>query len=256
MSISAFVEKGAEFKNLLALQKPLGLKFCQSLDEIPAKARRPIRDFKVHMAICQAVNLSRTFGYTFALTLEDMFCLPGAAVFGLCDFRYSFYPHHVKDEEAGRKLDVFFHEKNVLIPKGAFQALVISPLDRLLVEPDLILAYGSPAQISKVAKAIAWHGETITSTYAGGLGCSSYVTSFAEKRPLIKVAAGGEKVLAGTGEHEMDIVFPADRLDDVLEGLKGTQRMLPYPMVSTAFLSEPSVPEDYKITFRELEKEG
>lgn len=256
MAIETFVEKGMELKNLVCLQKPLGVKLCRSEEEIPAKARRPMRDFKVHLGICQAINLARSFGYTIGMTLEDMFCLPGAAVFGLTDFKYSFFPHHVKNEEAGQRLDPYFYEKNALLPKGVYKALVISPLERLLVEPDLIVVYGAPAQIAKIAKAVTWRGETVGSLFAGGLGCSTYVTAFVEKRTLIKVAAGGEKVMAGTDDHEIDIVFPAEQLGEVIDGLKGTQRMLPYPMICSTLLNEPAVPADYKITYRELEKTG
>jgi hypothetical protein len=50
----------------------------------------------------------------------------------------------------------------------------------------------------------------------------------------------------------MDIVFPANRLGDVLDGLKGTQRMLPYPSVVSTMMNEPGVPADYKITYKDL----
>lgn len=252
MSIATYIEMGTELKNFLSLQRPLGMKFCLSEEEIPPKAKRPLRDFNIHMGVCQAVNTARNFGYTVGMTLEDMFCLPGASVFGLMDFDYSFYPHHVKDETAGRKLDQFYHERNRLLPKDKYKAVVFSPLDRLMVEPDIIIVFGSPAQIAKISKAFTWHGETVSTLFAGGLGCSTYAAVFVEKKPLMKLAAGGEKIMAGTGEYEVDICFPAERLPDVLEGLKGTQRMLPYPMICTTLLNEPVVPEDYKITYREL----
>jgi hypothetical protein len=69
---------------------------------------------------------------------------------------------------------------------------------------------------------------------------------------MIKISSGGEKVLAGTNDNEMDIVFPANRLGDVLDGLKGTQRMLPYPSVVSTMMNEPTVPADYKITYKDL----
>ncbi|MEN6482575.1 MAG: hypothetical protein ABFD29_10440 [Anaerolineaceae bacterium] len=47
------------------------MKFCKSVDEIPAKARRPMRDFHYHMTICQAFLQARTAGSTIGLDLED-----------------------------------------------------------------------------------------------------------------------------------------------------------------------------------------
>jgi hypothetical protein len=58
-------------------------------------------------------------------------------------------------------------------------------------------------------------------------------------------------VLAGTNDYEMDIVFPADRLDDVLTGLKATQKVLPYPSVCTTLIHEPSVAAEYHITIQD-----
>jgi uncharacterized protein (DUF169 family) len=252
MEIARVMELGLELKNALSLQKPIGLKFCRSLDDIPAKAKRPVRDYKNHMAICQAVNIARTFGATIALTLEDSYCLAGASVFGLLDFPYSFFPHHVRDEECGQIMDAIFEKRDALLPKNEIKAIVISPLDRLLIEPDMIIVYGSSAQVAKIAKSFNWQGETVGSLFFGGLGCSTYVASYAEKKPYFKIAAGGEKVMANTSDYELDICFPADRLEDVLKGIKGTNRMLPYPMICTTMLNEPSVPEDYKITYKDL----
>lgn len=252
MEISKYTELGLELKNALSLQKPIGLKFCHSVDEIPAKAKRPMRDFGKHMAICQSINIARSFGFTMALTLEDNYCIAGASVFGLIDFPYSFFPHHVRDEECGQIMDKIFTQRNALLPKNEIQAIVISPLDRLLVEPDLIIVYGSAAQIAKIAKGFNWQGETVGSLFFGGLGCSTYVAAYAEKKPYFKIAAGGEKVMANTSDYELDICFPANRLEDVLKGIKGTNRMLPYPMICTTMLNEPSVPDDYKITYKDL----
>jgi uncharacterized protein (DUF169 family) len=254
MTIDEFVAKGTELKNQLALQRPVGLRFCKSMDEVPAKAKRPMRDFKVHMALCQGVNLARTYGYTIAMDLDDMYCMMGASLFGLTDFDFSFYPHHVRDQAAADNLDAILKERNALLPGGTYKAIVVSPIDRLLVEPDVIICYGSPTQTGRIAKAFTWFGEAVTATYFGGTGCSAIIVSFVQKKPILCIPAGGEKVLAGTQENEMDIVFPADRLDDVLAGLKGTQRMLPYPTVISTALNEPVVPADYPITYKELHK--
>ncbi len=254
MSIEEFMAKGMELKNAIALQRLVGLKFCKDQDEIPPKARRPMRDFKYHMPICQAIAQARTIGLTLGLAIEDNFCLPGASVFGLTKFAYSFYPHHVKDQEAASKLDAVFKERDSLIPLGTYQAIVISPFDRLQIEPDVIIAYGVPGQVGRIAKAFTWFGELVPALYFGGLGCSAIVLSHVKQQPVLCVPAGGEKVLAGTNDFEMSIVFPAGQLDKALEGFYATQRILPYPTVCTTMMNEPSVPEDYRITYKELTK--
>lgn len=252
MTLEEYAAKGAELKDKISLQRLVGLKLCKSVDEIPAKARRPMRDFKYHMSICQAINQARTAGFTIGLALEDNFCMPGASAFGLTEFSYSFYPHHVKDKDIGDKLNAIFTERASLIPKGIYQAIVVSPLDRLQIVPDVIIAYGVPGQVGRIAKAFTWWGDTVSALYFGGAGCTAIVVSFAEQKPILCIPAGGEKIFAGTNDYEMDIVFPAARLNDVLEGFKETQRMLPYPTVCTTLMNEPTVPEDYHITYKEL----
>jgi uncharacterized protein (DUF169 family) len=250
--IEDYAVKATELKNVLALQRLVGLKFCKSLDEIPSKARRPLRDFKYHMAICQAINQARSVGFTIGLELEDNFCLAGASVFGLTKFAYSFYPQHTRDQEAACKLDAIFNERDGLLPKGIYKAVVVSPFDRLQIEPDIIIAYGTPGQVGRIGKSFTWNGDTVSALYFGGLGCSAIILAFVQQKPILCIPAGGEKVLAGTNDYEMSIVFPASRLDDVLAGFKGTQRMLPYPTVCSTLMNEPSVPEDYHITYKEL----
>lgn len=254
MTLDEYVVKGAELKNSLSLQRLVGLKFCKSIDEIPPKARRPLRDFKYHMCICQAINQARTVGFTIGLDLEDNFCLAGASVFGLTEFAYSFYPQHVRDQEAACNVDAIFRERDDLLPKGIYKAIVVSPFDRLQIEPDIILAYGTPGQVGRIGKSFTWYGDTVSALYFGGLGCSAIVLAFVQQKPIMCIPAGGEKVLAGTNDNEMSIVFPAARLDDVLVGFKGTQRMLPFPTICSTLMNEPSVPEDYHITYRELSR--
>jgi len=254
MSIEEFAAKGSELQQKVAMDRLVGLRFCKSVDEIPEKARRPMRDFGFHMAVCQGLNASRMLGHTIALDLDDDYCLPGASQFGLTSYDMDFHPHHVKDRESGDQLNAVYAERNALLEGGSYEALVFSPFDRLLVEPDMVIGYGIPGQVGRLAKALTWHGTTSSAMYLGGAGCSAIVFSFVEHTPVFTLPAGGEKLLAGTNDYQISIVFPADMLDDALTGFKGTQRMLPYPSVCTTLLNEPVVPADYPITYKELAK--
>jgi len=194
MTIEEYAAKGAELRSALSMQRLLGVKFCKSVDEIPAKARRPMRDFKYHMTICQAFVQARTVGLTIGLDVDDNFCAVGAAVFGLCSFEYTYYPHHVKDLDAACKLDAYYNAREALLPKGEYKAIVVSPFDRLLIEPDIVLAYGVPGQVGRIAKTFNWHGE-VASSYYFGAGCSNVAQSFADQKPYMVVPAGGEKAV-------------------------------------------------------------
>jgi len=253
MTIEEYAAKGAELRSALSMQRLLGVKFCKSVDEIPAKARRPMRDYKYHMTICQAFVQARTTGVTIGLDFDDNYCAIGMSVYGLASFEYTFFPQHVKDQEAACKLDERYNNRAALLPKDVYKAVVVSPFDRLLVEPDVIIAYGVPGQVGRLARAFNYHGE-VASAYYFGLGCSNVVQSFADQKPYMVVPGGGEKLFAGVSDFEMSIVFPANRLDDVLVGFKGTQRLLPYPTVVATLNNEASFPEDFHISYKDVKK--
>ena len=53
------------------------------LDEgVPEKAKRPFRDMKIQIAICQAIAMARRYGWTVAVGEEDLNCVLTKTVFG------------------------------------------------------------------------------------------------------------------------------------------------------------------------------
>lgn len=98
---------------------------------------------------------------------------------------------------------------------------------------------------------------------AGGLG-ACIVTAWAalkDKRPRIVMPCSGEKVIGHTEENDVFIAIPVEELPDVVEGMKATDFILPYP--TAKFMSiQVRVPKDYPIdmatykAWKEGKKEG
>lgn len=61
---------------------PLAVRMLSSEAEIPEKTRRPLRDMKKKVAICQGIGMARKLGWAVAMGKEDMSCSLGAAPFG------------------------------------------------------------------------------------------------------------------------------------------------------------------------------
>ena len=61
---------------------PVAVKFLKEEDQIPVKARRPLRDLKVKMAPCQGAAMARRYGWTVAFTREDQGCAIAAHTYG------------------------------------------------------------------------------------------------------------------------------------------------------------------------------
>jgi uncharacterized protein (DUF169 family) len=250
MSIEELKEQAAELKSLVSLQRLVAVKFCESEDEIPDRARRPVANIGFHMALCQGYHQARTTGTTTAFAIEDNFCIPGAAAFGLTEFEFKLAPWHAPDDETAAPIDAELARRMTLLPKNKYKFIVFQPFDRLTMEPDVVMIYGTPGQIGRVAKGLTWHGINTTADYIGAAGCTAVVIAFAENRPILQVAAGGEKLFAGTNDYEMAINFPAALLPLAVSGFKKTNMMLPYPSVTTTLMQEPFVPAGYDITYK------
>ena len=136
---------------------PLAVKLVRDEAQFPEKTRRPEKK----MAICQALTMSRRYGWTIGLTEKACAC-PGASLaYGwkgdMDDHALSqfFLGAGYASNEEGAKTIV----KNIdhLEPEK-YQGIIISPLTRSKIIPDVILVYGNPAQIMRLIQG-AMHKE-------------------------------------------------------------------------------------------------
>ena len=67
---------------LLLQSYPIAIKMLADGEPIPEKARRPFRDMERHFSTCQGYNMVRRYGWTIAMTKEDMQCSLGVLVLG------------------------------------------------------------------------------------------------------------------------------------------------------------------------------
>ena len=62
---------------------PVAVRFLPSWDEVPERAKRPLKDLGNRFTTCQAIAMSRRFGWVIALGREDSSCVLGAMALGL-----------------------------------------------------------------------------------------------------------------------------------------------------------------------------
>ena len=62
---------------------PVAVRLLGSDEPIPDKARRPQRDLGVQITTCQGVTMARRYGWTVALTRDDINCPLTKVAFGL-----------------------------------------------------------------------------------------------------------------------------------------------------------------------------
>lgn len=211
---------------------PLAMKACKTLEEIPAKAKRPKRDFGTHMPICQGIGMARRYGWTVAVAKEDAYC-SGQIVLGFnrpSDFSPAdFYElgklcagaKYTATDEAGARTE----KATVKFNYGEYQAFLFAPLSRASFEPDSIIVYGDPAQMMRMGLgALHVNGGSLSATFSGRLGCSQlFVRPIRTGECTFTVPGMGERMYASTQDHEMIFVIPRGKVDEFMEGLRGTQ---------------------------------
>ena len=241
--------------------KPIGISLIEKEDEIPEGARRPSERGQT-WPVCLAENLVRTLGWTIALTVDDNFCVFSSAGLGFIELpdylkEGRMGSHHTKTEDLGLKIQDDM-EKRFFEP-GSKAAIILTPATEPMFVPQGVVIYGNPSQIGKISKGIAWYrGEPVPAS-AGGIG-GCIVAAWAaikDRKPRVVLPCSGEKILGHTEENDVFLACSVEELPDIVEGMKATDSILPYP--TAKFMTfEPRVPRSYPMDLKTYKawKEG
>ena len=221
---------------------PLALKFLDDASEIPSDIRRP-SIFGVKMAFCQIVSIARKWGWSFAVTPDDVNCAAALLSFGwgklgkdadeeeLIDFRVN--AGYVRDREAARRN---LEKVASLMDEGAFsaRALIVSPLESGVVQdPDVVLIYGNPAQMARMVQSMIYtEGGVIESWSHIGASCvREMIAPMIEDKAGYVIPGRGARQLGMVGDDEMVFTLPIGKLESLLIGLREThQKGTKYPI--------------------------
>lgn len=259
-------ELTSEIKERVCLKyKPIGLSLIESEEEIPKGARRPSERGQ-SWPVCLAENLVRTLGWTIALTVDDIFCVIASAGFGFIELpdylkKGAIGSHHTKTKELGIKIQDEL-EKLFLEP-GSKVGIILTPTTQPMFVPQGVVIYGNPSQIGKISKGIAWYrGEPVPASAGGIGGCIVAVwATLKDRKPRVVLPCSGEKIMGHTEENDVFLACPVEELPDIVEGMKATDFIFPYP--TAKFMTfEPRAPKGYPVdintykTWKEGKKEG
>jgi len=205
---------------------PVAIRMLRPGEPIPDKARRPARDFKKLSMNCQVIDMARRYGWMLALTREDSICSLGIAALGLekpthlhksgtlCEGMYT------ETKEAGQRSEAAVDQ----FAPGEYGALLVAPLDRTPFEPDLVCVYANPAQVMRLTQAALWkRGGKLTSSFGGRVDCAEIiVTTMRTAEPQVILPCSGDRIFGQTQDHEMAFTIPWARMEEIIEGLRGT----------------------------------
>jgi uncharacterized protein (DUF169 family) len=183
--------------------------------------------------------MARRYGWTIKVLPEDCSCLIARGVYrwdqadasdasGLLDFSLGLYASSVENEKR-------FVESLQPLEQAA-KGVVISPLERTKIEPDVVLIYGNAAQMMRLIQSYLYvKGGVLNFSATGRAGsCSDgIVKAFMNQEPRLVILGNGDRVWAMAQDDELLFALPSSQLDDLLEGLETTHKAgLRYPVPS------------------------
>ncbi len=207
---------------------PLAVRIERDVSRIPEKARRPKRDLGASLSICQGVSIARRYGWTLAMSGEDLSCPIAQVAFGFEEPSLSYRKGtlaegmYAKDHAAALATEAAVAG----IDPDASGVVLIGPLARARFEPEVIVIYGNSAQVMVMVAAALWgKGGAITSQFSGRADCAEIINRTRQTGlAQVILPCYGDRVFGQTQDHEMAFSLPYDALEDFLSGLEGTSR--------------------------------
>ncbi|RLF55683.1 MAG: hypothetical protein DRN37_08935 [Thermoplasmata archaeon] len=215
----------------------VSVSFLGSDDQVPDRAKRPLRDLGEVMAPCQGAGMARRYGWTVAFGPEDVGCAIAAHTYGwerLTEERgaidFLLRMNYAADEKAA--FGVLKGFRILEMDKGL--QVVYASLERTSIEPHVVVIYVNPAQMMRLIHGATFHqGTPVTGSFSGrAASCTEGVLgAYLDGECKVVVPGNGDRVWAGCQDHEMIMAIPSGKLADVVEGLeKSHQKGVRYPI--------------------------
>jgi uncharacterized protein (DUF169 family) len=229
---------------------PLAVKLLHREDEIPESAKSPVRDYGVSLTLCQALALSRKEGLTIVLDRNSQSCPIALAGLGFVkpeEFlsgKYVLAPVN-QSSEARKKIAAALPR----FPFGKYEHILISPIGAASFDPDVIVFYGSGAQVMRMIQAAVFSsGKALTSAATGSGGCLlPIVASMLEGECKFGVPGNGDRRLGLVADGELAFGMPRERFEEVMTGLKLSQEgKQTYPISPGYLKMEYQMPPSYR----------
>lgn len=257
MDLALLHQYGEELERKIRLKTyPLAVKLIENESEIPAGARRPMRDMGYHFDLCQAFAASRRDGVTMALTKNDNYCCEPVIGYGLDvpprDFMAgkNRFPQDVASLEAGSH----YAEDLPKLEPGRYTGVIAAPLSKTPFIPDVVVIYCDSEQLSLLLLA-AEHadGHDLPIHISSHAACVyAVVPSIKSNRCNVAVPCRGDHYNAMAGDNEMIFSVPISRLADIMEGLRYLETTGSRLPRSHRMKKEPEHPASYVAIARQM----
>jgi len=236
--LSKYKEFGLKLEQFLRPSSfPIAIKLIKEEKEIPERCKRPKKDLKFQNFLCQNFKMVRSYGWTLAVTQEDCICKLARSVYG-------WDPITEESKEFSNKFNVGLYAKdleiaekwneNLYLLNNEFLGLVISPLTRTKIEPDIVQIYCNPAQAMRLIQSYLYLKEGVFQFTAAGRAGSCHegiIKTYLTNEPQLVILGNGDRVWGGAEDSEVMFSIPKSKLECIIEGLETTHKGgLRYPI--------------------------
>ena len=252
MQFKKYQKYGNKLKKYLILETlPLGIKLLQNKRDLPANAKQPMKDFGHHLSLCQAFAISRRKAESFVMFKEDMWCFEPVIGLGIEKAPKYFlegnnrYPATARTLQAGKNWATHFPH----FEYGKYIGIAFSPLSMVNFQPDLIIIYCNPTQLTQIMVAINWiDGNDINCRISGHAGCVySIIPTIQNHQYQITVPCLGDRAVALAQNNEIIFSSPMDMIEDLCKGLKYLESNRAGLPINFQQFPEYELSESYKI---------
>ena len=203
---------------------PVAIRMCQSETELPTKVKFPIKDMNVNISLCHAITLARRYGWTMAIDKTSSCYVAGLSLGFLpqlpdiVDGSYQAALWGMTKEQAADMIHT--------MPKleyGKYKYVLISPLNKAEFKPDVILFYGTPAQVWVLLSAylLPIGKLELPAKLSLGAGCTTYITNtILTEEPQFALLGSGERLVPHPQDHECAFSIPMSKMENVVQGLE------------------------------------
>jgi len=229
MKLTDLQKYGKKIEDLLHLQTYcLGIKLLKNEKELPEGTLRPLKDFGHHLSLCQSFARSRRERLTIALFTEDNWCFEPIAGFGFEKLPGYFFEGHHRYPGASRTQEAAqtWVKGFPRLEYGLYKGIVSAPLTTINFEPDLIILYCDPAQLTELLTAVNWiEGEDLHPVLSGHSACVYSVVPVIKNDTFhVTVPCLGDRKRAMAQNNEMIFSFPVRKIQDLVDGLVALEK--------------------------------
>ena len=241
-------------KTLGLATEPVAVKLVENELEIPQDAIRPYRDYKKHMAMCQAFALVRREKMSIYCDKTSEWCWAPLVAFGLCDSEEGTDAFNIISSVGGKKNDEAskkFMRNFPRMPLGKYVGVLLSPLCDCEFEPDVTLVYcDNNSQLRGAALAVKNATGDIIATQLDAIDSCAYacVVTIQSGEYRVTIPDIGEHERAFAGEDEVILSVPGGKLGELTQaldaldssgmGYRNWKRGLDYDFVRPPFYEE------------------